>query len=154
MRNDFPLISMLALLFAPALVPAAETEHITPCTGTWELNVAKSTFQPGTIPKSVTLRFTPDGKNIVSGIDGEGKAFEWAIPWSDGKEVRIEGIENATGTQIIRGHSNDVALKQGGKTFMTIQGVLSPDGKTQTATVTRIDEKGGRIQHKEFYEKQ
>lgn len=154
MRKHFFPFSRLVLLFVPAVVLVAQAEHITACTGIWKLNIAKLIYPPGMAPQSLTLRFTPDGKNIVSGIDGKGKPFEWAIRWSDGKEVRIEGIENATGAQTIRSNSLHAVLKEGGKTVMTIEDVLSPDGKAHTGTITHIDEKGHRTQHTEFYDKQ
>ena len=151
--RKYPLFPGLISLLICALA-TAQTEHNTGYTGTWKLNVSKSVFKPGNAPQSMTLKFTPEGKTIVSGIDQRGKPFEWAIPWSDGKEVRIEGLENTTGTQIIRGHSLKATLKEGGRTVLMIEANLAPDGKTQLGIITNIDEKGHRTQHTEFYEKQ
>ena len=154
MRKYRPSISRLVLLLMPTVSLVAQTQHRTAYTGTWKLNLAKSTYQPGTAPQSLNLRFTPEGNNIVSGVDKKGTPFEWAIPWSDGKEVPVEDIKNATAIQRIQGHTLDTVLKEAGKSVMTIHDVLSLDGKTHMGTITYVDEKGHRTQHLEFYDKQ
>jgi len=58
MRKHLPLFLRLALLLAFAFNVVAQTEHITPFTGTWKLNLAKSRFNPGPPFRSFTLTFT------------------------------------------------------------------------------------------------
>jgi hypothetical protein len=56
MKKHLPLTTRLALLFVSSAVFVAQTQHITPFTGTWKMNVAKSKFSEGRpAPQSVTL---------------------------------------------------------------------------------------------------
>ena len=61
MRRHLPLFLLLTLLFGSAVAAMAQAEYRTPFTGTWNLNIAKSRFNPGPPFKSFTLTFTPDG---------------------------------------------------------------------------------------------
>jgi hypothetical protein len=53
----------LVLLFVSAVVLFAQTDHTTAFTGTWKLNGAKSTFNPGPAPKSVTVTNAQSRRN-------------------------------------------------------------------------------------------
>jgi hypothetical protein len=56
MKKHLPLTTRLALLFVSPAVFVAQTQHITPFTGTWKMSVAKSKFSEGRpAPQSVTL---------------------------------------------------------------------------------------------------
>ncbi len=95
--KKYPLhFARLVLLFVSAVVLFAQTDHVTAFTGTWKLNGAKSTFNPGPAPKSVTVTNAPDGTFQVESVDGQGKTMKWSHAWSGGAEVPIDGIENAT----------------------------------------------------------
>jgi len=59
LRKGLLLFLMSALPLGVAVMP--QTQHITPFTGTWKLNLAKSKFDPGPPFKSFILIFTPDG---------------------------------------------------------------------------------------------
>jgi hypothetical protein len=90
MKKHIHQISPLVLVFASAAVLFAETDHVTAFTGTWKINVAKSTFSPGPPPKSQTVTFAPSGKCTVEGLDAEGKSFGWSFPRSGGAMVPIQ----------------------------------------------------------------
>src|SRR5205085_441555 len=118
LRKHLRLFSLLALLVGSAVAVAAQTEHITPFTGTWKLNVAKSRFNPGPAFKSFTLTFTPDGTRKLDLIYADGQSLKASLPWSDGKGVPVtanQGFENATATSKIRGKTFDDTWKQNGK---------------------------------------
>ena len=144
----------LVLWFAPAVILVAQTEHKTAFTGTWKLNKAESNLPPDYELQSETLRMTEDGRVTVASLSNKGERSEWSYPWSDGKEVPVEGIKNATVTQTIQDHTSDLALKVAGKTVTTIHIVLAADGKTHKDTVTEIDSKGHSISHVKVFDKQ
>jgi hypothetical protein len=125
----------LVLLFVSTVVLFAQTDHTTAFTGTWKLNGAKSTFNPGPAPKSVTVTSAPDGTFKAESVDAQGKPINWSHVWSGGAEVPIDGIENATIRSKVRGHTLDETLKIGGKTAETVHAVVSPNGRTMTTTI-------------------
>jgi hypothetical protein len=95
-RKHLPLFSRLGLLSGAVIVLVAQTEHITPFTGTWKLNLAKSNFNPGPPFKSFTITFTPDGTRHLELVGADGQPIKVLLPWSDGKKVHVTGTENAT----------------------------------------------------------
>ena len=80
MGKYFPLFLRLALLFGSAVVFGAQTEHITPFTGTWRLSLAKSRFNPGPPFKSFTLTFTRDGTRKLDLIGADGQPLKASLP--------------------------------------------------------------------------
>lgn len=155
MRTSFHCFSLLLVVFTATLI--AEAQQVTPFTGTWKLNVSKSTYPPAMAPRNFTLQFAPDGKTSGSGTMADGKPFTWSFPRSDGKEVPVQGdiglTEKSTFSQVIRGNTCDSILRSAGKIVMKVHATVSPDGKTQTGMVTVFDERGHQGQHKEVYEK-
>jgi hypothetical protein len=149
MRKHLPLSLRLILLFGAALVLAAQSEHITPFTGTWKLNLAKSKFHPGPPFKSFTITFTPDGTRHLDLFGADGQTLKALLPWSDGKEVPVAGMENATATSKIQVRTFHDIWKQNGKVIEDVHGVVSPDGKTLKTTVHATD-KQGRPYHNEL----
>lgn len=135
MRKHLPLISRFALLSGAVIILVAQTEHITPFTGTWKLNLAKSNFNPGPPFKSFTITFTPDGTRHLDLIGADGQPIKVLLPWSDGKEVHVTGMENATAISKIQGNTFHDIWKQNGRIIEDVHGTVSSDGRTLTATV-------------------
>ena len=152
MKKFLPSLPRLALLFVSAVL-FAQTEHITAFTGTWKLNVAKSKFSPGPGLKSETVTIASDGKTTVEAVGALGKSLKWSYPWSDGAEVPIEGIANATTRTKIRGHTMDQTTKAG-KGTTTSHVVLSPGGRIATVTIDGTDWQGRPEHDVEIFEKQ
>lgn len=156
MRKHSPLSLLLALLFGPAVVVMAQTEHITPFTGTWKLNLAKSRFNPGPPFKSFTLTFTPDGTRKLDLVYADGQSLKASLPWSDGKEVSVtaaQGMENVTATSKIRANTFDDTWKQNGKIIERVHGVVSSDGGTLTITVDGTDSQGRTFRNHLIFER-
>ena len=149
MRKHSCLCLRLTLVFGAALVLAAQSEHITPFTRTWKLNLAKSKFNPGPPCKSFTITFTSDGTRHLDLIGADGQPLKASLPWSDGKEVSVQGMENATATSKIQGRTFHDIWKQNGKVTEDVHGVVSADEKTLKITVHATD-KQGRSYHNEL----
>ncbi len=132
----------LTLLLGAALVLAAQSEHLSAFTGTWKLNLAKSKFNPGPPFKSFTITFTPDGTRHLDLIGADGQPHKPSLPWSDGREVSVQGMENATATSKIQGRTFHDIWKQNGKVTEDVHGIVSPDGKTLRTTVDGTDSQG------------
>ena len=157
MRQHLHTTSRLTLVFVSAvLLVAQQMEHTNAFTGTWKLNLAKSKISPGPPPQSVTITFAPDGTTTLDIVNDQGKAHHWSYPWSGGKEVPVtgEGLENTTVTDSIQGRTKDTIAKTNGKIVRKSHDVLSPDGRSFTATVDATDAQGHSVHGVEVYEKQ
>jgi hypothetical protein len=145
------------LLLVTALLLAAQTEHITPFTGTWQLNAVKSSFNPGPPFKSFTLTFTPDGTRQLDLIGADGQALTVSLPWSDGKEVPVTvtqgNMANVTAVSKIRGRTFDDTWRENGKVIEKVHGVLSSDGRFLTVSVHGTDRQGRAFHNRVVFEK-
>jgi hypothetical protein len=154
MRKHLSLYLRLTLLFGAALVLTAQTDHITPFTGTWKLNLAKSKFNPGPPFKSFTITFKPDGTRHLDLIGADGQPLKASLPWSDGKEVPVTGMDNAIATSKIQGRTFHDVWKQNGKVIEDVHGVVSSDGKTLKTTVGATDNRGRRYHNELTFNRQ
>ncbi len=119
-----------------------------PLSGTWELNVAASKFEPGPGPQSQKRIYESDGntvKMVLDGVDSEGKPAhsEYAASY-DGKDYPMTGNPNAETIALKRidDLTAEATLKKGGSVFATSTRVISKDGKTMTITTTGKNAKG------------
>ena len=143
---------------APAPAAAAQGEkHV----GTWNLNVAKSTYTPGPAPKSQTLKIETWGddgiKYAADGVGADGKPTHGEFEAKfDGKDYEFKG--NPDGDTLaykwIDANTLEAALKLKGKPTLTANIVVSEDGKTRTVTQTGTDAKGAKVNIVSVYEKQ
>ena len=157
MKKHLPLILGPALLLGSALASTPQTEHITPFTGTWTLNLVKSRFDPGPPFKSFTLTFAPDGTRKLDLIGADGQPLKASLPWSDGREVSVTaagGLENARAISKIQGKTFDDTWKENGKIVERVHGVVSYDGRTLTITVDGKDKQDHPFQNRLIFEKQ
>lgn len=154
MRRHFSFCSRLILLFGTALILAAQSEHITPFTGTWKLNLTKSKFNPGPPFKSFTLTFAPDGVRHLDLVVAGGQPVKASLPWSDGNEVRVKEMENTTATSKIQGRTFHDIWRQNGKVIEDVHGVASPDGKTLKINIDATDGQGRPYHNELTFEKQ
>jgi hypothetical protein len=154
MRKQFALFCWLVLPLPPALLLVAQTQHITPFTGSWKMNVAKSKFNPSPGLKSATMTFAPDGTSTVEILDPQGKTLKYSYSWSGEKEVPVHGIEHATVITKLQDHTFDRTMNIAGKTVQMVHALISPDGKTMTVTVTGKYPHGRSMDDVELFEKQ
>ena len=109
--------------------------------GTWKLNVAKSTYDPGPAPQS-SIRIddaTKDGlKSTVEGVDAKGNKVSYRFDCKhDGKDYPIIGAGTPSGSDTIAfthidAMTSDVVFKKGGKVVQTAKTSITSDGKTLT----------------------
>ena len=135
-KCKYILKALLAIVtFVSVISLSAQENHTTPFTGTWKLNKAKSKFSPGSAPKSVTITNALDGFFTATSVDAQDRQVTWSHPWSDGKEVPINGMENATMLSKIRGNTLNETMRIAGVIAETVHVVVSPDGRTMTTTI-------------------
>ena len=151
----------LSLCMVPALAPAAlaQTESRV---GTWELNLAKSTFSPGPPPRRQTLTFRAAGPQwtaLIQGIDASGKPIN---PDVNNLLITFDGRDHSTPTvdyettawKRVDANQYLVVRKKGGKVVQTSTNMLSNDGRTMTITTTGRNAAGQAINNVRVYERQ
>ena len=129
--------------------------------GTWNLNVSKSTYSPGPVPKSATLRIEPAGAGVKVTVDqvfpdGTKRHWEYTANY-DGKDNRITG-NNPDADMVARTRISATTIqsvnKKGGKVTTTNTSVISSDGKTRTLTNKGTNGQGQTVNNVAVYEKQ
>ena len=152
-RIGFTVVAVLALSLA---AQAADMES-----GTWVLNVAKSTSSNG-LPRSHTQVISMDGGWVIlksTGVDKDGKTTSGsdigktdgvARPWIGSAGVAMLG----TNTRSDDFHGKWVGIAITGKARMTQVSVISPDGKVKTNTTTGVDKDGKAFNSVSVYDKQ
>lgn len=146
-----------------ALFGSAVQAQDSPFFGTWKLNTAKSKFQPGPGPKSLTRTIGKEGNAVkysFEGVSGDGTAFAYSFAtYYDGTNAAITGKgapggADAVNLKRVNPHKIDGTLWKGGKEVGKVVAEVSNDGKTATVKM-----KGKTVDGKEYsseseYEKQ
>ena len=157
MRTLLRTIIVGTALVAPGGHAAAQTAD--PVIGTWELNVAKSTFSPGPAPKSETRTYVLVGQDITAtskGVDADGKptSGQWTVNY-DGKDRPATGIPDldALSLKRIDAFTTEFTQKKAGKVVATGRRVISKDGKVMTITTKGTNAKGRAVANMEVFDK-
>jgi hypothetical protein len=150
--------AILAVLFTPGLTVAQQSD---PFVGIWKLNVAKSTFDPGTERKSETraIESSPFGLKVSvdrTNADNTNQQYNYTTNL-DGKPHPITGTApyGADSLAATLGASNTISFKltKGGQAVGSGTSVVSADGKTLTLTSKGIDASGKTVSSVSVYDK-
>jgi hypothetical protein len=155
----------MSLTFIAVLLLAAVALNISAAaadqqSGTWKMNPAKSKYSPGPAPKSITVKIESDADNIKlssDGIDAAGNPthVEYTAKY-DGKDYPITGVANADTVKLERLDANTIrsTTKKGDQVVMNVTTVVSPDGKTRTATFKGKNAEGQDVNNVVVYDRQ
>jgi hypothetical protein len=131
-----------------------------PAIGTWKLNVAKSKYVPGPVPKSNTITITAAGNGIhvtAKGEDATGKptSIDYTATY-DGKDSPVKGAPayDTTALKRVDPNTTEQTRKKEGKAVQTVTRKISADGKTMTVTTRGKDENGRTLNTMAVYDKQ
>jgi len=127
--------------------------------GRWEINVAKSTFRPGSPPKSWTRVYEASGENVKytdSLVDADGKTdvSGWTGSY-DGKDSPVLDSPDVD-AQAIKASDpfrSTFTLKKAGKVVGTGTRVISQDGKVMTIRLKLTSAKGQTFNNVRVFEK-
>jgi hypothetical protein len=136
---------LLAFAAVTVLACAAATtlRAQNPLVGAWKLNVAKSKYNSGAAPKSLTRTVEAQGdkmKYSFEGVTADGTAIAYSFTVSyDGKDYPITGSGAPGGADTITikqvtPSSYDSILKKAGQPVLTTTAQISKDGKTTILT--------------------
>ena len=135
---------------------AAAQDHYN---GTWQLNTAKSKYDPGPGPDKASVTIKSDGTTwtVKSTASYEGKPVETSYTVKlDGTPAPIKGSPVADMVSVKRVDDRHFELKttKDGKTVSESRSSVSADGKTATVTGTGLSPKGEKTKFTAVYEKQ
>lgn len=147
------IVAISALALSPAIALAQD-----PMVGTWTLDVAKSKYDPGPVPKSATVVISPDGKGLKIAVDAEmpGGPMKWGYSNArDGKETPVTGNPNYETVNVTQASPQEstIVYMRGGKQVATSKAVVSKDGKMMTVTSDGVDAKGQKFHNVGHYTK-
>ena len=140
---------------------AAQTAD--PLVGTWELNVAKSKYNPGPAAKSETRTYVVVGQDIKAtstGVAADGKptSGQWTVNY-DGQDRPVTGSPagsaalDALSLKRIDAFTTEFTQKRAGKVVATGTRAISKDGKVMTITTKGTNAKGQAFNDVEVFDK-
>ncbi len=130
-----------------------------PMSGTWKVNLAKSKFDPGPAPKTLTATIkVENGTEIFAseGVDGAGNATHAMFTAKfGGPDAPVMGIAYADTVSLKRVKANHIVatMKKGGKVTMTVHVVVAEDGKTRRLTYEGKNQNGKAVHDEVVYDK-
>ena len=131
-----------------------------PRTGTWILNVAKSTYKPGPAPKSQTVRIEPSGqgehvRSEALNANGTRVVMDYTAAY-DGTDYPLKGspVANAVSLKRIDAYTTERFDKKDGHVMLVYRRVVSPDGKTMTVTINGVNAQGQQVSNTVVFQKQ
>ena len=152
-----PLICAL-VVGVGALTVSGQTRD--PRTGTWRLNLAKSTYKPGPAPKTQTVRIEPSGqgehvRSETLNASGTRTVTEYTAAY-DGVDYPIKGSPVADMVSLKRIDANTTERydKKDGQVRLVYRRVVSPDGKTMTVTINGVNAQGQAVSNLVVFDKQ
>ena len=110
--------------------------------GSWQLNIAKSKFDPGPAPKSQSRVWEPSGRVSVESVNAAGKhvGYGYTIKTDGSPYPTMGAIPNgaeAIVTKRVNSNGVEATFKRAGKAVEATSFTVSKDGKVLT-----IDAKG------------
>ena len=142
---------------AVALVTASLTAQSVPHVGTWQVNLAKSKFDPGPAPASQTrvYEILQDARGPAYDVlkltqtsvlqDGSQSVGEYGARFDRmDYPATGSGVYDSIALTRVDANTFDATLKRAGKVVQTARNVVSADGKVMTVTVNGADVATGR----------
>lgn len=157
------MLARLTMLVSAAVLAAAlpATAQTTDSfLGTWRLNVQKSKYSPGPVPKSIVTVYEAAGKGVkvtVTNDTGAGKIQYSYTSNLDGRDSPVTGNNPNADTVAVRridARTLEVVSKKGGQVTVTQRNVLAADGKSRTVTTTGTNAQGQKVNNVGVFERQ
>jgi hypothetical protein len=129
--------------FGFAVLNGQATAAGDPFIGTFAMNAAKSTADPGPLPKSSTLKTEDAGQGKVKttgdGVLADGTTQHWEVTYlRDGTPAPMSGNPNVDTVSVkqIDPNTLQVSEMKGGNVVNSLKVQVSADGATMTSTIT------------------
>jgi len=150
----FRLALAIALCAAFATVSAAAD----PFEGTWQLNTAKSKYDPGPAPDKATVTIQSDGSttSVKTASVFEGKPYATSYKATlDGTPAPLQGspVADMISVKKVDDRTRETKTTKAGSPVSETRATVSADGKTLTVTGTGLNPKGVKNTFTAVYEK-
>ena len=150
----------LAVVSTFACAPPAMAADSDPLVGTWQLDVAKSTFTSGPALKSQTRTYSRSGPNITvvirsTGADGKETTTQTTYQL-DKKDYPVTGsadYDSISGQQS-NARTATFTLKKAGKPVGTTLRTLSKDGQHMDSKTELTTAAGEKIENRLYFDRQ
>jgi hypothetical protein len=124
--------------------------QLDPAVGTWQLNLAKSKYAPGTAPANLRVIVEPAGQGVkvtTWTVRQNGQKIEvHYTAYLDGKDYPVTGSPDYDTVSLKRnGNMVEGTRKKDGKVVQTYQRFVSEDRKTMTVATTGKDAAGNTL---------
>ena len=142
------------------MVPVNFAQAADPSNGTWELNLAKSKFDPGPPLKSQTRTYeVMDGtvKMTLKGVNAEGKEMQSTYTGNyDGKDFPLTGNPDVDTISVKRIDDStfEATQKKAGKVVSISTRTISKDGKVMTVKAKGTNANGEKFNNTLVFDKQ
>jgi hypothetical protein len=153
-------IAVLIALFLSVTLPRISFAQTEPLVGSWRLNVAKSTFNPGPGPRAQTWTIESAGGGLRLNLEGMGaqggqQKSEWPIVF-DGRPHPVTGNVNtdAITSRRIDPYTLQGEYLKGGSTVGNWTIVVSRDGRVTTITASQRLANGQQNNNVSVFERQ
>jgi hypothetical protein len=153
------VVGLVTVAIALAVIrPHPAAAQGDPHVGTWVLNVAKSNYTPGPVPKAQTSVYAAAGEGLkvttsATSADGKPTKGEFSIVF-DGKDHPATNPDwDTVSSKRVDSHTIEFTRKKAGKVVQTATSVVSKDGKTRTVTSTGVNAQGQKLKNVGVYEK-
>jgi hypothetical protein len=135
-----------------------------PLLGTWELNLAKSKYEPGQPPKSETMvndAWDTDGLTYtIATVQADGKRLTTrSSAHYDSKNYNVMFVTGRSDVETVAFTRVDAStttytLKKGGKVVQMGTAVVSTNGRVLTITATTMSANGRKVHDVTVFDKQ
>jgi len=154
----------IAALLASILLSASAqlaAQGDDPRLGIWKINFAKSRFNPGPPPRSMTVTFEPYGndgyKVTIDTVEanGEIRKHEYMAKY-DGRDYPVSGDpgRDTVALKKIDRYILEYTNKRGGRVINTYREVIAPDLKSRSITQQGMSSRGVAVDNYIVYDKQ
>lgn len=147
--------AIMALLVPVALAADSADSSL----GTWKLNIAKSTFGSGKVPKSETRTYSSGSMGthvVIEAVDDSGKKSKTeTLLTYDGQPQKVVGNPDFDTVTTKRVDQNETTaeLMKGGKVVGSLHRLVSKDGKSMTVNQKVIKPDGSTETSMGYYER-
>jgi hypothetical protein len=142
--------ALLPAIACLLLYPAWLHAQLDPAIGTWQLNLAKSKYAPGTAPANlrVTIEAAGQGVRVTATTvrqNGQTIVVQYTA-YLDGEDYPVTGSPDYDSVSLKRnGKMVEGTRKKNGKVVQTYQRIVSDDRKTMTVATTGKDAAGNTL---------
>ncbi len=153
-------VSVAAAFVVAFAVPQAGAAQSDPMVGTWKLNVAKSKYNPGPAPRSLTVVVSAAAQGTVAnteGVNAQGMPTKTTIVIiCDGQPHPVTGAPNVDALSCRQPdpYTQTFTNMKGGKATTGGTLVVSRDGKITTISTKGTTAAGQQIDNVAIYDRQ